>query len=202
MYGCSANKIGVFTSPFSISIIPCLDRCMIDMVASQDFEKNFVCYKEVANKITAIKKPNHLVTWNWDTGKVICNVELKGMDFERETKHSEWEGTFLLQRKRQFKSMEVKQGDGGSAFISKDVSIVNEEELVDDNNYIYTLVEILSTSKVVEHLWFEFEQRQGLNLFVSQPYLLAMDEKSTRMYKLDGPKHKKDLRLLKTFFDT
>ena len=39
-------------------------------MATMDFEENFVCWKQVGNKIFALKQPNMIVCWNIDTGKV------------------------------------------------------------------------------------------------------------------------------------
>lgn len=42
--------------------------------------------------LLAIKKPNILVTWNLDTGAIIKNTTLKGLNYEKFKKHSEWNG--------------------------------------------------------------------------------------------------------------
>lgn len=39
-------------------------------MASQEFDKNYICSKFIENKLIALKKPNVLVTWNTDTGKI------------------------------------------------------------------------------------------------------------------------------------
>jgi len=70
-YSITTNRIALFTSAFEISIVPLLDRYRIDLMASQDFDANFICWKEIGNLLIALKKPNILVTWNTDTGKII-----------------------------------------------------------------------------------------------------------------------------------
>jgi hypothetical protein len=65
------NRLALFTSPFEISIIPNLNKCSIDLMATMDFEDNFICWKQIESKLYALKSPNMIVTWDLNTGKVV-----------------------------------------------------------------------------------------------------------------------------------
>jgi hypothetical protein len=75
------NRIALFSSPFEISIIPSLDRSRLDLIATQDFEETYLCWIEKENQLIALKKPNILITWNLDNGKIVDYVTLDGPDF-------------------------------------------------------------------------------------------------------------------------
>ena len=102
-YSITTNRIALFTSSFEISIIPLLDRCRLDLMASQDFDSNFLCWKQIDNKLIAFKKPNILVTWNTDTGKILGYHKIEKMDFGNFIRHTEWNGTTLLKQLKEVK---------------------------------------------------------------------------------------------------
>lgn len=52
----------------------------------------------------ALKKPNILVSWNTDTGKIVGYHELNGMDFTKYTRHTEWNGATLLKQMKEAKA--------------------------------------------------------------------------------------------------
>ena len=108
-YSISMNRIAIFTSSFEVSIFPLLDRCRIDLMASQDFEENYLCWKEVENKLIALKKPNVLVTWNTDTGKIEGYQTLDNFNFENYRRHTEWNGCTLLKQVKEVKVQKKKE---------------------------------------------------------------------------------------------
>ena len=44
----------------------------------------------------ALKKPNILVTWNTDTGKIVGYHKVESMNFNNFIRHTEWNGATLL----------------------------------------------------------------------------------------------------------
>jgi hypothetical protein len=65
-------------------------------MASQEFEANFICWRETGNKLIALKKPNILVTWNTDTGKIEGYEELANINYDNYKRHTEWNGATLM----------------------------------------------------------------------------------------------------------
>ncbi len=49
------------------------------------------------------------------------------------------------------------------------------------------LVEIKSETEVKEHCVFSYDYARDLKIYVSFPYVLAMDENGTKMFGLEGP---------------
>ena len=139
----------------------------------------------------AIKKPNILVTWNLDTGGIIKNTILKGFDYDKFKKHSEWNGQALLKQSKEAKI--VAQLAGGNAGLLID-SAVNEEEKTatgdkhekENSQHIYALVEIKSDTEVIEHCRFMYDHNIGMRLYASYPYLLVMDDNCTKMFTFEG----------------
>ncbi len=78
-------------------------------MASQDFQQNFICWKEIGNTLIALKKPNILVSWNTDTGKIVGYHKLQDMDFTKYIRHSEWNGATVLKMMKEAKVDKKKQ---------------------------------------------------------------------------------------------
>lgn len=131
-------------------------------MASQDFETNFICWKEIDNRLIALKRPNILVTWNTDTGKIISYHKLHGYNFNNYVKHTEWNGMFVLKKQKElsmnsqksrqktglFKQETEDKSDDSYDFDNesgKDVDADLEQYAFSEknpNNLIYTLVDI------------------------------------------------------------
>lgn len=97
----------------------------------------------------AIKKPNILVTWNLDTGAIIKNTILDGLNYEKFKKYSEWNGQTLLKQSKEAKIVVLlkDKSDDDSLLvdsdIKKEIKVVNEEQNdMEDSQHIYALVEI------------------------------------------------------------
>lgn len=54
--------------------------------------------------LIALKRPNILITWNTDTGKIVNYHQCHGFDFTKFIKHTEWNGTCLMKEMREAKS--------------------------------------------------------------------------------------------------
>lgn len=80
-------------------MIPNVKDYSIELLGSMDFEKNFLCWRKMDDKLYAFKEPNIIITWDVTSGKVINqrvqeNIYIKGFQ-----KHSEWNNAFLLKLK-------------------------------------------------------------------------------------------------------
>jgi hypothetical protein len=56
-----------------------------------------------------LKKPNVLVTWNLDTGKIESYHALENMNFNSYIRHTEWNGATLLKQLKEVKATETKK---------------------------------------------------------------------------------------------
>ena len=84
-------------------------------MASQDFESNFMCWKQINNLLIALKKPNILVTWDTDTGKILQYSRLDGFNFGEFKRHTEWAGCTLMKQIKEattFEDEEEEQEEG------------------------------------------------------------------------------------------
>ena len=54
--------------------------------------------------MTALKKPNILVSWNLDNGKVIHHQKIDSLNFKDFKKFSDWNGTTLLKQMKAAKT--------------------------------------------------------------------------------------------------
>jgi hypothetical protein len=148
----------------------------------------------------AIKKPNILVTWNLDTGGIIKNTILKGLNYDKFKKHSEWNGQALLKQSKEAKIVTQPAGTAEQSLFAS--STVKEEEKTatgdkhekENSQHIYALVEIKSDTEVIEHCRFMYDHNIGMRLYASYPYLLVMDENSTKMFTLEGNQEYKTLK--------
>ena len=66
-----------------------------------------MCWKEFGHLLTAIKKPNILVTWNLDTGIIVSSEVLKGINYDKFKKHSDYNGKTLLKRSKEAKISDI-----------------------------------------------------------------------------------------------
>jgi hypothetical protein len=67
--------------------------------------------------------------------------------------------------------------------------------------HLYSYVEIDEEGVAVEICRFLYDYRQFLNLYVSYPYVLAMDEDSTKQYVLEGSGKFKIMKHMNTFYE-
>lgn len=192
------NRLALFTSPFEISIVPSLDRCRIDLIATQDFENNFICWKEHNNTLTALKRPNILVSWNLDNGKIIKHKVVEGFDFTKFTKHTDWNGRTIL---KELKEAKVKDEEAEIEVTSgQDV----DEEKAKANNpshHLFSVVEVKSNSEITEHARFLYDLKIGQNIYVNDTYVLVMDDNHTKMFQLEGKSKFKTLKPLHNFYE-
>lgn len=73
--------------------------------------------------MTALKRPNILVSWNLDNGKIVKHTVVPGIDLTHFNKHSDWNGLTVL---KEIKEAEVQEPD--NSFISKGMNDDDEEE--------------------------------------------------------------------------
>jgi hypothetical protein len=87
----------------------------------------------------------------------------------------------------------------------EDADEVMEQEKIKMNAgpdaHTYSLIEIKSATEVVQHCQFFHDFKPGTYLYVSNPYLLVMDEFCTKQYLLEGKFKFKSLRIMHTFYE-
>src|SRR6185312_11604296 len=99
-----------------------------DLMATQDFEENFICWKETGNILTAIKKPNILVTWNLDTGRILSYHPVSEFNFSNFRKHTEWNGLTLLKQIKEVKTKTVAKKPTAGAPKTTTINDEGEDE--------------------------------------------------------------------------
>lgn len=67
---------------------------------------------------------------------------------------------------------------------------------------MFSGIEIKSSSQIIEYCRFLYDLKLGQNLYLSYPYLLAMDDNNTTLYELKGNTVFKNLKLLHKFYET
>ena len=66
-----SNRFAFFISPFVVTICPNLNNYSIDLMATSNFESNFVFWRQTEDRLHAFKQPDSVVSWDLDTGLVI-----------------------------------------------------------------------------------------------------------------------------------
>ena len=103
-------------------------------MASQNFEENFICWKETGNILTAIKKPNILVSWNLDTGNIISYKPVEQFNFSNYRKHTDWNGMTLLKQIKEVKIKLQKPADGVTNTRQTEPDRIHTVEFMDEDS--------------------------------------------------------------------
>lgn len=146
-----------------------------------------------------MKKPNILVTWNTDTGKIEGYHRLD-FNFTNFKRHTEYNGCTLMKQSKEAKiEKEVNKTPGiNESFEMEDeeLELTEEEKKIreDEKKHLYSLIEIKSPTEVVEHAQFLYDFTPGCYLYMSNPYLLVMDEFCTKFYLVEGKGKLKGMR--------
>lgn len=69
------------------------------------------------------------------------------------------------------------------------------------NNLVYTLVDIKNPYELEQNCSVAYESKAGMNLYISFPYLLVMDETCAKLFLLQGQDMLKMPRLMHTFYE-
>ena len=177
----------------------------MDLIASQEFLSNFICWKDFQNTLIGLKTPKFLVTWNKDNGAIISHQSLEDIDFTHFRKHSEWNEMTLLKEVKEEVTEEPEQlaspkkpsfalnlfndkGDSNGNPLAALKLLKKKMPSIKPQNqifYQFLLIDIVDQRRVDLKCKFMFEYKHGMTLYASYPYLLVMDENQTKFYKLE-----------------
>lgn len=70
------------------------------------------------------------------------------------------------------------------------------------NKHLFSIVQISDDDQITQLCRFIYDYKQGSTVYASFPYVLMMDDKSTKLYNLIGTGIFRELKFMNNFYET